>query len=189
MISDRPNSHALLATLGRNWWMVGARAALAVLLGVLLLLRPSLPLDRVVVLFGIYAVLDGGWAVVSVLWVTRASFAGWPVLLEGAVSLLIGVLALAWPLVPRQLVSAIATWGLLTGVLEILAGVSLPRQRAGSWLLATGGVFSLFLALLILVRPYAVQPSLVGALGLYALAFGVVLLAAAGSLRPTLRVR
>ena len=189
MISERPKGPVLLATLGKNWWMVGARGALAVVFGVLLLLWPSVPLDRVVVLFGVYAVLDGGWAIASALWVTRAALAGWPVLLEGAVSLVVGVLALVWPLVPRQLVSAIATWGLLTGVLEIVAGVSLPRQGAGYWLLATGGVFSLFLALLILVLPYASQPYVVGALGLYALAFGVVLVAAAGSLRRTLRAR
>ena len=56
-----------------------------------------------VVLFGIYAALDGAWAIASALWVTRRSLAGWPVLLEGAVSLAGGVLALAWPLGPSQL--------------------------------------------------------------------------------------
>jgi uncharacterized membrane protein HdeD (DUF308 family) len=110
-------------------------------------------------------------------------------LLEGAVSLVVGVLALVWPLVPRQLVGAVAIWGLLTGVLEIVAAVLLPRQGAGSWLLATGGVFSLFLALLILMLPQASQPYVVCALGIYALAFGTLLVAAAVSLRKTLRAR
>jgi uncharacterized membrane protein HdeD (DUF308 family) len=127
MTSDRPDTHVLLATLGRNWWMVGARCTLAILFGVLLLLRPTIPLDRVVALFGIYAALDGAWAIASALWVTRKSLAGWPVLLEGAVSLVVGVLALVWPVVPRQLVAAIAIWGLLTGVLEIVAAALLPR--------------------------------------------------------------
>ena len=189
MISDRPVGHVLLATLGRNWWMVGARGALAILFGILLLLRPTLPLDRVVVLFGVYAALDGAWAIVSALWVTRRSLAGWPVLLEGAVSLVVGVLALVWPLVPRQLVGAVAIWGLLTGVLEIVAAVLLPREGAGYWLLATGGVFSLFLALLIIMLPHASQPYVVCALGIYALAFGTLLVAAAVSLRKTLRAR
>jgi uncharacterized membrane protein HdeD (DUF308 family) len=189
MISDRPERRVLLTTLGRNWWMVGARAALAVLFGVLLLLRPTIPLDRVVALFGVYAALDGAWAIASALWVTRKPFAGWPVLLEGAVSLVVGVLALVWPVVPRQLVAAIAIWGLLTGVLEIVAAALLPRQGAGYWLLATGGVFSLFLALLIIMLPHASQPYVVCALGIYALAFGALLAAAAVSLRKTLRAR
>lgn len=169
--------------------MVGARGALAILFGVLLLLRPGVPLNLVVVLFGIYAALDGAWAIASALWVTRKALTGWPVLLEGAVSLVVGVLALAWPLVPRQLVAAIAIWGLLTGVLEIVAAALLPREGAGYWLLATGGVFSLFLALLILMLPHASQPYVVCALGIYALAFGTLLVAASVSLRKTLRAR
>lgn len=189
MISDRPVGHVLLATLGRNWWMVGARGALAILFGILLLLRPGVPLNLVVALFGVYAVLDGAWAIASALWVTRSSLAGWPVWLEGTVSLLVGVLALVWPAVPRQLVGAIAIWGLLTGVLEIVAAAVLPRQGAGSWLLATGGVFSLFLALLIIMLPQASEPYVVRALGLYALAFGALLVAAAVSLRKALRAR
>jgi uncharacterized membrane protein HdeD (DUF308 family) len=90
MISDRPEGLVLLTTLGKNWWMVGARGALAILFGILLLLCPTASLDRVVVLFGVYAALDGAWAIASALWVTRRSLAGWPVLLEGAVSLVVG---------------------------------------------------------------------------------------------------
>jgi uncharacterized membrane protein HdeD (DUF308 family) len=189
MMSDRPDAHVLLATLGRNWWMVGARGALAILFGVLLLLRRDISLNLVVALFGIYAALDGAWAIASALWVTRRSLAGWPVLLEGAVSLVVGVLALVWPLVPRQLVVAIAVWGLLTGALEIVAAARLPREGAGYWLLATGGVFSLFLGALILMLPHASQPYIVGALGVYALVFGAVLVATAASLRKALPAR
>ena len=106
MISDRPDGHALLVTLGKNWWMVGARGGLAILFGALLLLRPATSLNLLVVLFGVYALLDGAWAIASALWVTRTWFAAWPVLFEGAVSVAVGGLALAWPLVPRELVLA-----------------------------------------------------------------------------------
>jgi uncharacterized membrane protein HdeD (DUF308 family) len=187
MISERPAGHVLLTTLGENWWMVGARGALAILFGVLLLLRPAMTLDRVVVLFGVYATLDGAWAIASALWVTRTPFAGWPILFEGAVSLVVGILALAWPFVPRYLVGEIAAWGLLTGVLQLIAAARLPREGAGRWLLATGGGFSLFLALLLLALPHASRPYIVCALGIYALAFGILLGATALSLREALR--
>jgi uncharacterized membrane protein HdeD (DUF308 family) len=91
--------------------------------------------------------------------------------------------------VPRELVLAIATWGVLTGILEITAALRLPRRGAGYWLLATGGVFSLFLGVIILVLPHAAQPSVVCALGIYALAFGALLAAAAFSLRTALPPR
>ncbi len=189
MISDRLAGHALLVTLGKNWWMICVRGALAILFGALLLVRPATSLNLLVAFGGVYALLDGGWAIASALWVTRTWFTAWPVLLEGAVSVAVGGLALVWPLVPRELVLAIATWGLLTGILEITAAVRLPRRGAGYWLLATGGVFSLFLAVIILVLPHADQPAVVSTLGLYALAFGALLVAAAFSLRKALPAR
>lgn len=169
--------------------MVGIRGALAIVFGVLLLLRPGLSLNLLVFLFGVYAVVDGAWAIASALWVTRDPFAGWPVLFEGAVSLIVGVIALERPLVPRQLIVAIAVWGLLTGVLEIIGAARLPRQGGGYWLLATGGVSSLFLAVLMLILPHALQPYVVGALGIYALVFGTLLGATAFSFRRALPAR
>jgi len=90
---------------------------------------------------------------------------------------------------PQPAVRPIAVWGLLTGVLKIVAAALLPREGAGYWLLATGGVFSLFLALLILMLPHASQAYVVCALGVYALAFGALLVGAAVSLRKALRAR
>lgn len=189
MTNGRGNDQILLTTLGKNWWMLAARGVLALLFGLTLLLRPAAPLNLLVATFGIYAVLDGAWAVASALWVSRMSFATWPVLFEGAVSLGVGYLALGWPLVPRDAVRAIAAWGLLTGVLELVAAARLPRRGAGLWLLLTGGVFSLFLAVLILMLPLAVEPAVAWAVGVYALCFGALLLAAAVSLRKALQAR
>lgn len=177
----------LLTTLGRNWWMIGARGVLAGLFGLVVLFCPGLSFNLLIATFGVYALLDGAWAVASALWVSRISFAMWPVLFEGAVSLAVGFLALGWPLVPRDAVRAIAAWGLLTGILELIAAARLPRRSPGSWLLLTGGVFSLFLALLILMLPHTVEPPVARAVGVYALCFGGLLVAAAVSLRTVLR--
>ena len=72
---------------------------------------------------------------------------------------------------------------------EVVAAALLPREGVGYWLLATGGVFSLFLALLITMSPHASQPYVVCALGIYALAFGALLIGTAASLQKTLRAR
>lgn len=185
----RGTDHILLTTLGRNWWMVGARGLLAILFGLAIALRPGLSLNLLIATFGLYAVLDGAWAIASALWVSRISFAMWPVLFEGVVSLGVGWFALGWPLVPLDAVRAIAAWGLLTGVLELIAAARLPRRTAGAWLLLTGGVFSLFFAVLILMLPHAVEPPVARAVGVYGLLFGALLVAAAVSLRNVLRSR
>ena len=166
--------------------MVGVRGALAVLFGAVLLLSSAVPLNLLAVLFGTYAALDGAWAIASALWASQKSVAGWPIIFEGAASLGVGALALGWPLVPRELITAIAVWGLLTGVLEIIAAVHLPRDRAGYWLLGTGGVSSLFLALIILALPHASEPYVVSALGIYSLVFGGLFFGTALSFRNAL---
>lgn len=178
----------LLLTLGRNWWMVALRGALALIFGIMTLGHPHVSLNLLVALFGIYALLDGAWAIASALWVTRTWFTAWPVLFEGTASAAVGLFALAWPLVPRELVLAIATWGLLTGAMELIAAFRLAGPAAGRWLLVTGGVCSLFLAGLILVLPNAVTPRTVRVVGSYAVVFGVSLWAAALSFRNTMRL-
>ena len=100
-------------------------------------------------------------------------------MLEGAVSVALGLLALLWPFVPRGVIYVLAGWGLITGVLELVAAVRLPREGAGHWLLGTAGLSSLFLAGLILLLPRADSDVVVRVIGTYAQVFGSVLLLAA----------
>ena len=179
----------LLMTLGRNWWMVALRGFLAVLFGALLVGNAPASLNLLVALFGLYAFVDGAWAIASALWVTRTWFTAWPILFEGTASVAVGAFALGWPLVPRELVFAIATWGLLTGAMELIAAARVAGPAAGRWLLATGGVCSLFLAGLILAIPHAETPRMVRILGFYAVVFGLSLWAAALSFRKAIRPR
>jgi len=179
----------LLMTLGRNWWMVALRGFLAVLFGALLVGNAPASLNLLVALFGLYAFVGGAWAIASALWVTRTWFTAWPILFEGTASVAVGAFALGWPLVPRELVFAIATWGLLTGAMELIAAARLAGPAAGRWLLATGGVCSLFLAGLILAIPHAETPRMVRILGFYAVVFGLSLWAAALSFRKAIRPR
>jgi len=170
-----------LEALVRNWWMMAIRGALAIAFGLTVQLWPGVTLSLVVVLFGVYAVLDGAWALAAA---GRASVLdAWPVALEGGVSMALGGLALLWPFVPREAIYVLAGWGILTGVLEIVAATAVPRSRAEHWLLATGGVSSMFLAGLILLLPRADLDVVVRVISVYAVVFGVVLLVAAFGFR------
>jgi uncharacterized membrane protein HdeD (DUF308 family) len=167
------------AILARNWWMVAVRGGLAVLFGLTLLVWPEVTLWVVVLLFGAYAILDGLWAVASATWASTRSLVALPVLAEGLVSLTLGVVALSWPFVSREFIFVVAGWGVLTGLLELLAAAAIPREAAGHWLLGTAGVCSLFLAVLIVMLPEADAASTVVVIGGYALVFGVMVMLAA----------
>ncbi|HEX9818624.1 MAG TPA: DUF308 domain-containing protein [Methylomirabilota bacterium] len=168
-----------LAALVRNWWMMAARGGLAILFGLAVLGWPDVTLSVVVLLFGVYAVVDGAWTVAAGARASERLFDAWPVVLEGVVSVALGALALGWPLQAGQFVYVLAGWGLATGGLELLAAFYLPRAGAAHWLLATAGLSSLFLAGLLLLLPHADTDVIVRVIAVYAQVFGVALLAAA----------
>ena len=167
------------AALLRNWWMMAVRGGLAIVFGLAILLWPNVTLGTVVVLFGVYALLDGGWTIVAASRASAHVLDAWPVTLEGVVSVGLGALALLWPFVPRQFVYVLVGWGIATGALELLAALCLPRAGVAHWLLATGGFSSLFLAFLILLLPYADAEVVVRLIAVYAEVFGIALLLAA----------
>jgi uncharacterized membrane protein HdeD (DUF308 family) len=165
--------------LVRNWWMMAVRGGLALAFGLAVLVWPGVTLPVIVMLFAAYAVADGLWTIATVSRTSTKLSDGWPVLLGGAVSVGLGVLAVLWPLVPRQFVHLLAGWGIATGVLEIVAAFSILPSGAGRWLLFTGGSFSLFLAFLVLLLPYAHLDAVVHLIAGYAELYGLVVLLAA----------
>jgi uncharacterized membrane protein HdeD (DUF308 family) len=165
-----------LQPLVRNWWMMAGRGVLAVLFGAAIALWRIPVLDAVLVSFGTYAIADGILAIASVLRAARPRTAGRPIALEGIVSVVLGVLAFTWPIFPRRVIGLLVAWGLLTGILEIVAAMRLPRELAAHWLVGTGGASSIFLALVVLALPHAGSGRVALALAAYAIVFGVVML-------------
>jgi uncharacterized membrane protein HdeD (DUF308 family) len=165
--------------LVRNRWMIGVRGGLAIAFGVAITLWPNVTLSAVVTLFGLYAILDGAWAVAAGVRASTRRLVAWPVMLQGVAGVTLGAVALAWPSVPRHLVYVLAAWGVATGVFEILAALSGTAGGARFWLLVTGGLSSLFLATLILLLPHADIDIVARIVAAYAQVFGVVLLVAA----------
>jgi uncharacterized membrane protein HdeD (DUF308 family) len=170
-----------MATLVRNWWMMAARGVFAMAFGAVLVLWPTVTLPLVVVLFAGYAMLDGLWAIAAATWTAERGrrWNAWPVALEGLASLAIGAVALVSPWLPRQLIHVVALWGLVTGGLELLTALAVPRHRALHWIMGTAAVSSLFLAALIMLVPLADGAAGVALLAAYTIIFGVLMISAA----------
>jgi uncharacterized membrane protein HdeD (DUF308 family) len=173
----------MLMVLVRNWWLVAIRGLLAMLLGLTILGWSDVTMGWLVILFGSYALLDGACALLSVVKVAHRRPEAWPVALAGLVSVGLGVLAFTAPLAAARFVNLIAGWGVITGVLEIVGALRLPRQIAAHWFLITGGASSLFLAVFLVMLPHALSDQIARAIGLYALVFGMALFLAAWAFR------
>ena len=171
----------MLQLLARRWWALALRGVFAVLFGLLTFLIPGVTLIALVILFGFYAILDGIFDIVSAM---KAPGHHWPLLVEGIVGIVAGIVTFMWPAITAMvLLYLIAFWAILTGVLEIVAGIRLRQVIANEILLILLGVISVLFGIFIIIFPGAGALAIIIWIGAYALLFGIILIALAFRLR------
>jgi len=172
----------MLDLLTRNWWTLALRGVFAVVFGLIALAWPGMTLLALVVLFGLYVLADGVLAVITSL-AERAKGWGW-LLLEGVLLLLVGIAVFRWPgNMTLALLLLIAFRALIVGVAEIATAIGLRKQLEGEWVLALSGVVSILFALVILSRPGVGALAIVWLTGIYAIIYGVLMIALAFRLK------
>ncbi|GJG85344.1 hypothetical protein tb265_05250 [Gemmatimonadetes bacterium T265] len=172
------------ATLARNWWAVALRGGAAVLFGVLTIIHPGATLATLVLLFGVFALVDGGLSIVAGLRRREGGGAWGGLLLAGVLAITVGALTLWYPhMTGLFLLYLVAAWALVTGVGQIVAAVRLRREVRGEWLLGLSGLLSVLFGVALLAAPVAGALVIAVWIGAYALFAGVLLLALAFRLR------
>jgi uncharacterized membrane protein HdeD (DUF308 family) len=168
-----------------HWWALALRGAIAILFGLAALLRPDIALEALILLFGAYALVDGVFAIVGVFGGTRGGTPRWLLLIEGIASILAGLIALVLPgLAAVALLYLIAAWAVITGVFEIASAIRLRQEIRGEWALIVGGALSIvFGVILAVIGPVAGLLSLIWLIGIYAVAFGILMLITAFQVR------
>jgi uncharacterized membrane protein HdeD (DUF308 family) len=102
---------------------------------------------------------------------------------EGGLTILVGLLALLFPVsAVMAFVLVTAAWALVTGVMSIIAAFRLTR-RHGRWWMVLAGAVSLLFGIALLLAPITGAIVLTWWLGIYALLFGGMLLLLAFRLR------
>jgi uncharacterized membrane protein HdeD (DUF308 family) len=171
---------AALPVEAGHWWALALRGAIAILFGLAALLRPGIALEALILLFGAYALVDGVFSIVGIFGGTRGGTPRWLLLIEGVVGILAGLIAFVMPgLTAILLLYLIAAWAIVTGISEIATAIRLRNEIRGEWAVIAGGVLSvIFGVLLAVIGPVAGLFSLIWLIGIYAVAFGIMLLIA-----------
>ena len=171
--------------LSRTWWMLAVRGVAAVIFGLLALIWPQITLLALVLVFGAYALVDGAFSLVAAARGRELAGGsrGW-LILEGLLGIAAGIVAIVWPdITALALLWVIAAWAVVTGVLEIVAAIRLRRVLDNEWLLIVAGALSVVFGLILIIWPGSGAIGLVWLIGIYAIAFGIVLLGLALRLR------
>jgi uncharacterized membrane protein HdeD (DUF308 family) len=174
----------MLNTLKRGWWLLVLRGACAILFGVLAFAYPGSTGEVLVLLFGAYALVNG----VFTIGISARAPKGLPgrgtLLLLGLLGVAAGLITFFYPgITALSLLSVIAFWAIVTGILEIWVAVALRKELSNEWMLILSGILSVVFGVAIVAMPSAGALSIIWLIGSYAILFGLMLLAVAFRLR------
>ncbi len=161
--------------LARNWWMLLVRGIVALLFGIAVAARPAAGIFAVLVMFGIYALLFGGFAVGAALFYSPRR--RWELLVEGLIAIIAGVFTFTRPgITAMALYATIAVFAIATGILQLVGAVRMRGEIEGvGWLVASGIISILFGALLI-ARPAAGVLAVAWLIAAYGITLGITLI-------------
>jgi len=166
----------MLDDLARNWWLVLLRGICAIIFGVLTLMWPGLSLLTLVVLYGVFALFDGGLAIGAAI-MGGAPAPRWWLALVGVLGIGAGAVTLMWPgITGIVLLYFIAGWAIAAGVFEVVGAFRLRKEIEGEWWLIAAGVLSVLFGVLILMFPGAGALGIAFAIAWFAILYGGLLI-------------
>jgi uncharacterized membrane protein HdeD (DUF308 family) len=173
----------MITALAQNWWTFTLRGVLTLLFGILAFVAPGATLTTLIFVFGFFAILNGVFALYAA-WNLRSFDRWWVLLLEGLLGIAAGVIAFFYPgAAAIAFLSILAAWAILVGILQIVAAIRLRKEIENEWSLGLGGLASIIFGVLLVVWPRSGLVAISWIIGLYAIAFGVLLLILGSRLR------
>jgi uncharacterized membrane protein HdeD (DUF308 family) len=184
----------MLGTAKRISIVLVIRGLLALVFGGLILALPDeAKWKSILLLFGIFAIVDGLFSIVAALAGNEAFEDWWLILLGGVLSILVGIFTFVHPMMMGAvLVLYIGFRAILLGVLEMAFAIRLRKVIQGEWLFFLSGTISLIFGLVMIMFPIegkTLEGILVVAwlVGIYAIAAGAMQLVLAGQIREWVR--
>jgi len=173
-----------LTGLADNWWLLLLRGLVAIAFGLIAFFWPDITLTALIYLFGIYAIVDGVFAIWAAFNAMGDAGPRWWLGLSGVISILAGIAAFAYTGVTTQvLLIIIAVWAIIIGLVLIWGAIELRRILDDPWLLGLTGALSIAFGVILIAKPGAGAVALVWTIGWFAIVFGGLWIALAFRLR------
>lgn len=169
---------------GGLWQDVLLRGVLAIIFGLLVFLWPGITLAVFILLFATFAFIDGLLLVLQSVTTHRHEKHWWARLLQGLLSIAAGLAAFFWPGVTLLvLVYIIAFYAIFTGILQIIGAIELRKVIKGELLLLVSGILAIAVGVLLIFRPLTGAIALAQVIGIFAIAYGIMVMVLALKLR------
>jgi uncharacterized membrane protein HdeD (DUF308 family) len=163
------------------------RGLLAIAIGIVSIVWPNVTVGAIVILFAVYAFIAAGTDAMRAFSSDRAgSVVGY--LLLAALSVVAGVVALAWPgITALVLVIWVAAWALVTGIVEVALTFRQGETAGERAMWALTGLVSIVLGIVLFIRPDIGAVSLATVFGLFGIFYGAAAVVISVQVRRTAR--
>jgi uncharacterized membrane protein HdeD (DUF308 family) len=166
----------LLHQFSREWGLVSFRGVAAIIFGVMVFLWPDVNSIALVALWSAYALADGILALVAAVRIRDWQRPIMPLVAIAVLGIAAGLATLANPEIsPLSLLISIGSWGLLTGILQILTAIRLRKEIKSEWLLVFSGEISVAFGLTLIVTLGLKTFPVAWLIGGYGIVFGAIL--------------
>ncbi|HTV73710.1 MAG TPA: HdeD family acid-resistance protein [Candidatus Acidoferrales bacterium] len=167
----------MLERLSRNWWLLGLRGLVSILLGIVAFLWPGVTFFVLIAFFAAYMFVAGIFTLVAAFHFNDQP-TPWPVLvIEGIAGLAIGIITFFWPgITALAAIYTIAVWAVITGILQLVMAVRVRRELPDEILLILAGIASIIFGAVCAAAPLLGLLVYMWILGTYAIIFGILLL-------------
>src|SRR5271170_7294566 len=157
-----------MPTLARNWWLLVLRGLAAIVFGILTIVWPGASLATLVLLFGVYALVEGATSLRLAFMHAEGRTGTW--ILHGLVGIGAGILTFSYPGISAiALYAIIAGWAIATGIVELVMASDLRGivGKVGSIVFA--GIVPVLFGIVLVALPAASVRALVGVIAAYAI--------------------
>jgi len=138
---------------------------------------PAVTFASLVLLFGVYALIDGVLAIISAI-TGNSAMPRWWLAVVGIAGIATGLVTFARPdVAAAALLLVIAVWAFTSGAMEIIGAIQLRKEIDNEWLLILSGLVAIVFGVLLLLRPAVASLALILTIGVFAIAYGVLLIA------------
>jgi uncharacterized membrane protein HdeD (DUF308 family) len=170
-----PLALGMLQPLAGNWWVFLVRGLFAIAFGLFGFFYPGATLVALVLVYGIFAFVDGIFALLAAIRGKEGIGPRWWLALIGVLGIVAGLVTYFWPgITALALLAVIGVWALISGVVEIVGAIRLRKEIENEWLLLMHGVVAVLFGLLVFVRPGAGALALIWLIASFALVSGVL---------------
>jgi uncharacterized membrane protein HdeD (DUF308 family) len=171
----------MIRAISKYWWVFSLRGLITMAFGLAVLAWPALTLGVMVLLFGLFALFEGGLTIVTSFGKGEEK-CGWTILFEGVAGLLVCVIvllgsslgSLLWPQVAAvMVVYYIGGWAILSGLFRTITALRIRTEVKGEWVLGASGLISILVGLILILRPGAGVLAVAWLIGILAVILGI----------------